>query len=71
LLKIARGKVLKLFLEDSPELVICDVLVVMFVNLGCYVLFKVVRRGIFGVDSVSESRDSLSLFRVYVSGFEE
>jgi hypothetical protein len=71
LLKIARDKVLKLFLENSSELVICDVLVVMFVNLGCYVLFKVVWRSIFGVDSVSESKNSLGLFKVYVSGFEE
>jgi hypothetical protein len=71
LLEIACGKVLKLFLEDSPEVVICNVLVVVFVNLGCYVLFKVVWRGIFGVNSVSESRDSLSPFRVHVGGLEE
>jgi hypothetical protein len=43
----------------------------MFVNLGCYVFFELVLRGIFGVDSVSESKDSLSLFKVYVNGFEK
>jgi hypothetical protein len=71
LLKIACGKVLELFLKDGLEAVIGEVLVVVFVNLGYYVLFKVVLRNIFGVDSVSKSRDSLSLYKVYIDGFKE
>jgi hypothetical protein len=69
LLKIAHGKVLKLFFKDSLEIIICDVLIVVFINLGCYVFFKVVLCGIFGVDSVFKPKDFLSLFKVYVDGF--
>jgi hypothetical protein len=71
LLKIAYDKVLKLFLKNNPKLMIYNVFIVMFVNLSCYVLFKVVWRSIFGVNSVSESKDSLGLFKVYVNGFKE
>jgi len=67
-LKISCSKILEFFLENGPEAKVCEVLIVVQVNLGCYVFFKVVLRGILSINSVPKSGDFLSPFRVYISG---
>ena len=68
MLEVSHSKVLKFFLKDGLEAKVCEILIVVQVNLGCYISFKVVLRGIFSIDSVPKSGDFLSLFRVYISG---
>ena len=68
LLEISYSKILKFFLKDSLEAKVYKVLIVVQVNLGCYVFFEVVLRGIFSIDSVPKSGDFLSLFGVYIGG---
>ncbi len=67
-LEISHSKVLKFFLKDGPEAKVCEVLIVVQVNLSCYIFFKVVLHGILSINSVPKSRDFLSPFRVYISG---
>ena len=66
--EIIRSKVLEFFLEDSPKVVVCEVLVIVCVDLGCYIFFEIFLRGILGIDSIPKSGDFLSLFGVYVDG---
>ena len=66
-LEISCNKVLEFFLKNSPEAKVHKVLIVVQVNLGCYVFFKVVLRGILSINSVPKSGDFLSPFRVYIS----
>ncbi len=67
-LEISCSKVLEFFLEDGPEAKVYKVLVVIQVNLSCYIFFKVILRGIFSINSVPKSGDFLSPFGVYVGG---
>ena len=69
LLKGSYSKVLEFFLKDSLEAIVYKVLIVVQVNLGCYIFFKVALYSILSIDSVLKSRDFLSPFRVYIGGF--
>ena len=66
--EISCSKVLEFFLEDGPEAKVCEVLIVVQVNLSCYVFFKVILRGFLSINSVPKSRDFLSPFGVYIGG---
>jgi len=68
LLKVSHSKVLKFFLEDGLEVIVCEVFIIIYINLSCYIFFKVVLYSILSINSVPKSRDFLSLFRVYISG---
>ncbi len=65
MLKVSYSKVLKFFLKNGPEVIICEVFIIIYVNLSCYIFFKVVLCVILSINSVPKSRDFLSLFRVY------
>ena len=62
------NKVLKFFLKDSLEVIVCEVFIIIYVNLSCYIFFKVILYGILSINSIPKSRDFLSLFRVYIGG---
>jgi len=69
LLKISYSKVLKFFLKDGLEVIVYKVFIIIYINLGYYIFFKVALYSILSIDFVPKSRDFLSLFRVYISGF--
>ena len=67
LFKISHSKILKLFLKNSPKVIVCEVLVVVCINLSYYIFFKVILHSILSINSIPKSRDFLSLFRVHIS----
>ena len=70
-LEISCSKVLKFFLKDGLEAKVYKVLIVIQVNLSCYIFFKVVLHGILSINSIPKSKDFLSPFRVHISGLKD
>ena len=68
LFKVSYSKVLKFFLKDGLEVIVCEVFIIVYIDLSCYIFFKVVLCSILSINSVPKSRDFLSLFRVYIGG---
>ena len=68
LLEGSYSEVLEFFLEDSLEVIVYKVFIIVYIDLGYYIFFKVILYSIFSINSVPKSKDFLSLFRVYVGG---
>ena len=68
MLKGSYSEVLKFFLKDGLEVIVCEVFIIIYINLSCYIFFKVILYSIFSINSVPKSRDFLSLFRVHIGG---
>ena len=68
MLEVSYNKVLKFFLKDGLEIIVYKIFIIVYINLNCYIFFKVVLYGIFSINSVPKSGDFLSLFRVYIGG---
>ncbi len=71
LFKVSYSKVLKFFLKDGLKVIIYKVFIVIYINLSCYIFFKVVLYGVLSINSIPKSRDFLSLFRVYISSLKD